>query len=431
MREQPIMKGLFWRDERGAVAVIGAFAMVVVTGMAALALDGLHAYTTHEKLRTTAEAAVTAGVHAVHDEEEARRLALLFAEKNPPEGATGTIVGADAVETGYWNKADRTFTTPAPAAQPANAVRATASLTAAKGNALPTWFGRLFAVPSLDVSASAVAILQAGTLCIVSLDPTGSKAISLDSNASIDSPQCQVHSASTSQEALYAKSNAKVKSSKVCVEGGYKALGNASVQPTPETLCETAGDPFANVPEPDLPDTNCQHKTVKNKTETLAPGCYLSLTIDGNSDVTFSSGEYKMKGPFTTDSNTKMKGEEVGFYLTGSTALLDFSSNTQLNFTSPRSGPLAGFIFFQDRNFGAGKTHHVDSNMAATLDGAIYFPKATLDSNSNATWGSNSSCLMIVTHRMHFDSNSGIKLNADYSKCPWMQDNMKRSRIVA
>lgn len=423
--------GLLWREERGAVTMIAAFAMAIVTGMAALALDGLNAYTTHEKLRTAAESAATAGVHAVHDATEARRLAVLFAEKNRPEGAAGAVVAANQVETGYWSKTDRTFTTPAPAAQPANAVRATASLTAAKGNALPTWFGRLLGVDSLDVSASAVAILQAGTLCIVSLDPTGAKAISLDSNASIDSPNCQVHVASTSQEALYAKSNAKVTSSNVCVGGGYKALGNASIQPQPETLCETAGDPFEDVPEPDLPDDNCKHKEIKDKTETLAPGCYLSLKIDGNSDVTFSSGEYKIKGPFTTDSNTKMTGDQVGFYLTGSDALLDFSSNTQLNFTSPRSGPLAGFIFFQDRNFGTGKIHHVDSNMAATLDGAIYFPKAKLDSNSNATWGSNSSCLMIVTHSMHFDSNSGISMNPDYAKCPWMQDNMKRSRIVA
>ena len=109
--------------------------------------------------------------------------------------------------------------------------------------------------------------------------------------------------------------------------------------------------------------------------------------------------------------------------------MLHFNSNTELSFTAPRTGPLRGFIFYQDRNFGG--THHVDSNVTAKLDGAIYLPKATLDSNSNARWGTDSSCLMVVTHRVHFDSNSGIHMNADYSKCPWMQDNMKRSRIVA
>jgi hypothetical protein len=31
---------------------------------------------------------------------------------------------------------------------------------------------------------------------------------------------------------------------------------------------------------------------------------------------------------------------------------------------------------------------------------------------------------------MKFDSNSGIAMDADFTKLPWLQDNMKRSRIV-
>jgi Flp pilus assembly protein TadG len=422
----------FLNDERGVTAVLVGPMLLVIGGMAALALDGVYAYTTHEKLRTTAEAAATAGVHVVHDAPEARRLAVLFAERNRPEGATGAIVENANVELGHWNTDTRTFTADPvdPGTQPLNAVRATASLTAGKGNPLRTWFGGV-GMSSIDISVSATAILQAGTICVVALDKTGSKAIELDSNAKIDSPQCQIHSSSTAQDALYASSNAKIKASKVCVEGGYKTNSNASIQPTPNTLCDAVADPFADVPAPTVGGCTYNNKTYDNKTVTLQPGVYCGgLTIMGNSDVTFAPGEYVIKdGKFSADSNTKLSGQEVAFYLTGASALLHFNSNTQLSFTSPQTGPLRGFIFFQDRNFGG--THQVDSNVTAKLDGAIYFPKATLESKSNATWGTDSSCLMVVTHRMHFNSNSGIEMKADYSKCPWMQDNMKRSRIVA
>jgi Flp pilus assembly protein TadG len=418
----------FRRDERGAIAALAAPMMVIIGGMAAMGVDAVNAYTMHEKLRSTAEAAATAAVHAVSDDEEARRLAVLFGERNRPEGATGTIISDAEIEIGRWNVDDRTFSS---GAEPVNAVRATASMTTTKGNPLPTWFGGLLGVSAFDLSVSAVAVLRPGAACVITLDKTGAKALSLDSNAKIDSPNCEIHSNSTADDSLYAKSNAKIKSKKVCVEGDYVALSNASIQPTPNTACSAADDPFAHVPPPEYGACNHTNKVIDNKTQTLQPGVYCGgLHIKGNSNITFAAGEYIIKdGKFSGDSNTKMNGTGVGFYLTGASALLEFSSNTQMSFTAPQSGALAGFIFYQDRNFGG--THNVDSNVAAKLDGAMYFPKATLQTKSNSTWGTNSSCLMIIANRMHFDSNAGVNMDADFSKCPWMQDNLKRSRIVA
>ena len=431
MRQRTMrMISSFGRDQRGAIMVLAAPMMLILGGMAAMGVDAVNAYTMHEKLRTAAEAAATAGIHAVADADEARRLATLFGERNRPEGVTGTVISEAEIEIGRWNVANRTFST-TPGAEPFNAVRATASLTTNKGNPLPAWFGGLLGVSSFDLSASAVAVLQPGAACVIVLDKTASKALSLDSNAKIESPNCEVHSNSTADDSLYANSNAKVKSKKVCVEGDYVARGNASIQPTPSTACSAADDPFAHVPPPEYGACNHNNKKVKDKTETLQPGVYCGgLHIDGNSNVTFAPGEYIIKdGAFSSDSNTKMNGTGVGFYLTGASALLNFSSNTQMSFTAPQSGPLAGFIFYQDKNFGG--THNANSNVAAKLDGAMYFPKGTLQTKSNSTSGANSSCLMIVANRMHFDSNAGVNTTTDFSKCPWMQDNLKRSRIVA
>jgi Flp pilus assembly protein TadG len=419
---------VFGRDEHGASAVLFALMLPVIGAMAAMGVDTVHAYTTHEKLRTAAEAAATAALHALPDVAEARRLALLFGEHNRPEGAGGAVISSAEIEVGHWNAATKTFETDP--GKTLNAARVTASLTAAKENPLRNWFGGLVGTSAFDVAVSATAVLQPGSACVITLDKSGAKALSLDSNAKIDSPKCEVHSNSTAADSLYAKSNAKVTSKKVCVEGGYVALSNASIQPTPQTSCNATEDPFAHVPPPAYGGCNHTNKVIDNKTATLQPGVYCGgLHIKGNSNITFAPGEYIIKdGNFSGDSNTKLNGTGVGFYLTGASALLDFSSNTEMSFTAPTSGPLAGFIFYQDRNFGG--THNVDSNVAAKLDGAVYFPQGTLQSKSNSTWGTSSSCLMIVANRMHFDSNAGVKMDADFSKCPWMQDRNKRSRLV-
>lgn len=418
----------FRDDERGAIAVLLAPMLTVLAGMAALSVDGMHGFTTHAKLRTTAESAAAAGVHAVANPTEARRLALLFAERNRPEGSTGVVISSADVEVGLWDNAAGSFT---PNGAPSNAIRTTASLTGAKGNAMPTWFGGAIGRSSIDLSVSAVAVLQPSKICVISLDKAGSGALALSSNARIDTPKCEIHSNSLAVDALTAASNAQIKSKRVCIEGGYVARSNATIEPPPVTPCNAAEDPFAHVSPPDYVGKPCIYQApIKSKTLTLQPGVYCGgLDIDGNSNVTFAPGEYIIKdGPFRADSNTKLSGAGVGFYLTGAAALLGFNSNTELNFTAPQSGPLAGFIFFQDRAFGG--THKVDSNVAAKLDGVIYFPKATLSSKSNSTWGAASSCFMVVSHRMQFDSNSGIAMDSDFTKCPWMQDNMKRSRIV-
>jgi len=419
----------FREDERGAVAVLLVPMLTLLGGMAALAVDGMHGFATYEKLRTTAEAAATAGVLAIPDENEARRLALLFAERNRPEGATGAVIADSDVVIGYWDSAAKTFGPPS-ASQAPNAIQTTASLTQAKENPLRLYFGGLLGRSTMDVSVSAIAVVQPGSACLVTLDPNGSEALTFKSNAKVNSPNCQIHTNSTAPDALLTDSNSVVKAQRVCVAGGHRRNSNSVVEPAAETGCSAAGDPFANVP--DIPDAACNYnnKVVNNRTATLQPGVYCGgIEIKSNSVVTFEPGEYIMKnGKFVVDANSEVSGDQVGFYFTGSGGLLELKSNSQASFTPPRSGPLSGFVFFQDRDFGG--LHQIDSNSVAKLDGAVYFPSATLESKSNSSWGSDSPCLMIVAKRVLFDSNSGLDIKPDLGKCPWMQNSDKRSRIV-
>ena len=112
-----------------------------------------------------------------------------------------------------------------------------------------------------------------------------------------------------------------------------------------------------------------------------------------------------------------VSGTEVGFFLTGSDdAALKFDSNTQVSFTAPTSGEMQGVLFYGDRDYEA---HHVfDSNVAAVVDGAFYFPNGRFESNSNSMMAGSSSCYMLIADTIYFDSNAGIDMSGDLSNCP-------------
>ncbi len=153
---------------------------------------------------------------------------------------------------------------------------------------------------------------------------------------------------------------------------------------------------------------------------TLLPGVYCGgIEIKNNSDITFSDGIYVIKdGKFFIDSNTTAQGTEVAFFLTGTDAVINFNSNTVIDFSAPSSGPMKGVIFFQDRDYGG--THLWDSNNASEFDGVIYLPNGDIEFNSNSsTFASpGSGCTILIAYRIVFDSNSGLELDADFSQCP-------------
>src|SRR5688572_25237607 len=135
------------RHESGSAAILVAPMMLVVVGAAALGVDTMNAFTMQEHLRTAAQAAATAAVFELPDENAARETALRLGAKNIPEMAGGTVIADDEVEFGHWHADTRIFE-PSPDTESVNAIRVTASLTGTKGNPLRTWFGQVIGVDS-------------------------------------------------------------------------------------------------------------------------------------------------------------------------------------------------------------------------------------------------------------------------------------------
>lgn len=249
--------------------------------------------------------------------------------------------------------------------------------------------------------------------------PHGSQALELNSNATINVQGCEIYVNSTSSSALYTDSNAAViDADRVCVRGNTKKKSNSSINPSPDNGCTGPSDPYASRSAPSYGGCDYNGMSIDSKTKTLQPGVYCDgLEIKGNANITFAPGEYIIKGKkFFVDSNSSIQGTDVGFYLTGKDAVVEFNSNSQIDLSAPTSGDMKGMIFFQDRAYGG--QHKWDSNNVSNLNGAIYFPSGELEMNSNTEINTPSTCTQIIAYRILFDSNSGLDMGADFSKCP-------------
>jgi hypothetical protein len=272
--------------------------------------------------------------------------------------------------------------------------------------------------PQLYVAASATAEYTEGTgngPCILALHPSSSDALYLDSNAQIEASGCDIQSNSSSSSGITAYSNSHVTADSICVVGGASG-GSSHYTPSAQTGCDPVNDPLSAIAPPSV--GSCDHSDAEydSVTTTLNPGVYCGgLTIKGNANITFNSGIYIIKnGKFFVDSNSQVTGAGVGFYLTGSDAVLHFTSNVVVDFTAPTSGSMAGIIFFEDRSAPTGRVHYFDSNNISRLEGTIYLSRGTFSSDSNTQISASSAFTNVVARKVWLNSNARLTLNSDY-----------------
>ncbi len=144
------------KSERGASLVLIAAATVVMLGLCALAIDLASFYVARSEAQRSADAAALAG-------------ATIFVTSSCTSGTTGcsamqTAATNEAISVGNKNlvsganpniqSGDVTFNF-TPATDPR--ITVTVQRTSARGNAIPTFFGKVFGVTTVDVSATATA----------------------------------------------------------------------------------------------------------------------------------------------------------------------------------------------------------------------------------------------------------------------------------
>ncbi len=401
-------------DRRGAVLPIVATGMLAMGGVAALAVDVSRAYTVQNELQTTVDAAALAAAHDLRDPALALRTAQRIIETRFPRATHGTVFDAADFVIGTWDPDGRAFT--ADSTRP-NALRLTVRRATANGNPEPTSFGRLIGYPTLDLEASATATVRSSLpLCLLALNPTAKNALEAAGSTEIVAEDCVVYSNSNDSDAIHARSGASITASAVCAHGGVR--GAHRITPAPETGCPRLADPLTALPTPTRwPPNHCDYTdgNFSGAMVQLNPGIYCGgINVSSGTTVRLRSGVYQLiDAPFTSASNTTIRGEGVVIHLRGSNGRIELSGTPDLDLSAPTSGDYAGVVFYAGRSQ-SGVTHTITGNVDMKIDGTLYAPTGRVEYTGN----SRAAITMLVADTIKFNGNSGFQRNAHLTDVP-------------
>jgi hypothetical protein len=258
--------------------------------------------------------------------------------------------------------------------------------------------------------------MSGSATCVLGLKSNGANAIHLKKNARLTASGCAVYANSANAQGLRVDDMATISAEAICVAGGFKVNSGSSTTPSPTTDCPPYRDPLEHRTPP--PVGSCTHDdlVINNQTTTLEPGTYCGgLRIDGSSNVTFEPGIYVIRdGSFTVSGTATVTGEYAGFYFTGNGARLNLDSKTTVDLTAPKDGPLAGILFFEDRDIPAPVMHKISSDNARRLLGTIYAPVSNLLVDSKAPVAGESAFTAIVANSVTLDNGPNLILHSDY-----------------
>jgi Flp pilus assembly protein TadG len=149
-------------QRRGNVVVLSAFLMILMMALAAFAVDVGYIAEARTQLQKSADASALAAAAKLPSLSAATLAATGTATSNKTS-ITPSLKTSDIVY-GFWDRNTATFTSPKPVGRPYNAVRITLRRTAANGNPLGLFFGRVLGTHTTDVTATAIGFGDRG-LC--------------------------------------------------------------------------------------------------------------------------------------------------------------------------------------------------------------------------------------------------------------------------
>ena len=199
--------------------------------------------------------------------------------------------------------------------------------------------------------------------------------------------------------------------------GGY-AGNSANFAPMPKTGCPARPDPLSGVvpPTPDL--VLCTRNLSISISTTLLPGTYCGgITVNGSASVTLTPGVYIINGgDLHLTGSSQLHGQNAAIYFNGTTGTFKADAKTTLDMSAPKSGPLAGFLIFEDKTANAGQDFHISSAQADNMLGTIYLPQGKLTIDSPGKVAQLSAYTVIVARQLVINGSAAVTLNAMYSK---------------
>jgi len=399
------------RRPSGQTFLLVSIALVVLVGMAALAVDIGDLWTTRRLMQSAADAGAVAGADEIAIGGGSSAITAAAKDAASHNGFTdgGTRPGTSHTIT----VAVHNPPTSGPYAANSNAVEVDVS------QSQPTYFMKVLGWQAVPVSTAAVAVTLGSGSCVYSLDPSASGATTVGGTATLNSA-CGLYDNSSSASALSVSGGGTITAPLVGVVGGTNVNGGGSTPPT--TGIAQFGDPLAYMAAPSFNSSSCSSFHTQNISGPQSPQTYCGgIHINGGNSVTFGAGQYVIDGGgITIDGGATVSGTGVTFYLTGANGKgsnaanysgVTINSTATVNLSSPCDGAasgIPGMLFFQDRSITNGSASSINGASGSTFNGAIYFPTTPLSyAGSSAVNG----FTLIVADTLTFVGNAIVGNN--------------------
>jgi Flp pilus assembly protein TadG len=379
--------------ESGSILILTALSMVVLLGIAALAVDASFMYDKRNRLHAAADAGAKSAAFELQRNSSISLTDLrTFANQQVsahgfnPAGTTSVVVNhppASGAFTGNAGYVEVIVSEPT-----------------------STFFGKILGWASMTPGARAVAGTSNNLACITTLAPSRTSPFySLEiGNSTFTLNGCGV---AVGGNLGGSNPNSTINGAplpSVGVVGTCSGTcGNCSLPTSSRCMGKlTTGAPQPSDPLSGLTAPTNPGGCIAGVAATLSPGCYTSIA---SSVRTLTPGIYYVTGKVTASNLT---GTDVMIYLTGA-GQMSAGNNDDLHLSAPTSGPYTGIAIFQDPS----DTNDFSTGNSFTMDvsGAVYMPGADVNFANHLSFGG-STCSVFIAHSLNTNNGSGQLTNA-------------------
>ena len=392
---------MFSWDIRGNFAVMSAILLVPILGMAGLAVDLTTIYYEKSGLQQVADSAALAGVSelgvAGRTDGEIHASIKSFVSSNA--SASESASGSSGLTINAEISTDRT------------------TLTVDLTYRWSPFFAHYLNGDFMPIKVRSMAKLaQAEPSCVIALNEKGAGQFSMSGKASLHADECAIHVNSNAADAIKVDKRAQLSGANIYTAGGFKGK-SAVFEPMPTTDSPTIIDPLADRAPPSIGNCVSKRFRLTRKIMILRPGTYCGgIEVSGNTHVLLRPGIYIIKdGPLALKGASSLLGRNVGFYFTGEEAVAEIGVKSTVKLTAPKSGPMAGILFFEDRKSKPGREFAIRSKNAQLLEGAIYLQKGKLFVDKESKVGQAAHWTAIIAGEIEIGDGPNIRINTDYA----------------
>jgi Flp pilus assembly protein TadG len=369
--------------------VIFALASPLVIGSAGFTVETSYWYYKQHQLQSAADdAAYAAGLEGRSGSvlTALQAAALTAATTNGYDNATGTITVQNPPASGPYAGND-------------------AAVTVILTQNEQRFFSQLFSNTTVVANASATSVhASSSNACILSLDPSASRAAYFSGSSALTLNGCVVMADSAASDGMFIWGSTNLTADCAVAVGGVQNGGglHETACSQPRTGVLPAPDPYGNVPAP-----STSGSCVNPSGNTFQPGVYCGgLTVQGNKSM--AAGVYVINGgTFKVNNNANLSGSGVMVYLTGG-ASLDINGGATITLSPATSGTYAGMLFFGDRS-SPGVVQTFNGTASSQLTGVLYFPTQNVTYLGNFS-GANG-CTQIVGDMVSYSGNATFGIN--------------------